>query len=223
MIRSPPDIDLLKQVTDLISSHPSNLSSIHSFLEKLKNKYHSKILYALSILKFSSYWELSTILNLGDMRQVRRCIDSFIEDGTITIVKKHNEDYQIICTFWHKHYPTSPCIPTLFAISEDWCEVAKGLTKNLEHFYNIDEISKLHSRAKQYLDHHTIVKNQIKLRKKRIKGALGVCQVPGCGRLIPKDARQGYEYQIYGEMMVCNNCRSKATLDQIRKWRIQKT
>jgi len=222
MIRPPQDIATIRHLADLIKNKPSNVYTIAAFFHKIQKKYYAKIIYALSVLKFSSYSELSTLLNLGDMSQIRRCIDSFIEDGTVTILKKQTEEYQIVTTFWKKQYPTSPFLPEFFILTNDWSSIAKSLEEYFMKFFTSNEMSLILRRSRSYDYHHDTVKHQIKIQKRRIKDSIGICQVEGCGKLIPKNSRKGYDYQIYGSMMVCNNCRNKATVEQIRKWRTKK-
>lgn len=216
MIRSPPDIEMIRRLSALIAHKPSNISTIKSFFDKVQNKYYAKLIYGLSILKFSSYWELSTILNLGDMRQIRRCINMFIEDGTVTILKKQIEDFQIVERFWKKQYPTSPCLPTLFILTKEWTNIAAALEGYLARFFSTDELAAIKYRAKRYEDHHTIVKNQINLRKERIKNSLGTCHE--CNKIISKNMEEVRDYKKYGDMFVCATCHFKAEPNQIRKW-----
>lgn len=95
--------------------HPHSLGSGFSIdikasaiISLFKQKYSSKIIFALSTLGFSSYWELSKHFGLKDMTCLRASISQMESMNIIVRVEEKDEDYQLIREFWKYEHPTCP-------------------------------------------------------------------------------------------------------------------
>ncbi len=209
-------LNFVKNVSPYISSDVKNITTLKNFLEKIKQKYFSKIIYGLYLLRLSSHWELSDKLHLGNMLQIRRTTNEMIEKGIITILKTDTEEYEITTRFWKKHHPTSPYNPSFFLLSHKWKDIVNELEPHFMKWFDSSELAAIRNRGISYDNHYEMVKQQLNLLKKKREESIGNCH--NCGALISKDWLAGKDYHNFEIGRICNICTKKYT-HMISKWR----
>ena len=214
---TPFDIEIFKSIVDIVSSSPDQLFNFKKYMNFIVEKYPSRILYGLSVLKFSSYQELSKLLSLGNMTYIRRLLAKFIQEGIVTEVKKKDAEYPIITRFWKTIYPNSPHTPIFFKLTSDWERAITSSEKAILRRYNSDEfLSPITIRSNKWHTHYKTTKSQLKELKRKEANSKGRCYQ--CNRLIMKNEKPGTNYHTFTVGKVCSSCTNKYS-HMIGKWR----
>jgi len=159
-------------------------------------KYPSRILYGLSVLKFSSYQELSKLLSLGNMTYIRRLLAKFIQEGIVTEVKREDQKYRIMTRFWKTIYPNSPQTPIFFKLTSDWDQAINYLEKAILRRYESDEfLSPITIRSNKWYTYYKTTKSQFNELKSKEANSIGRCYQ--CNRLIMKNEKPGKNYHTF--------------------------
>lgn len=206
----------IKRIKDVLASGKVDPAKLIVINDYSRYKANSKILYALSILKFSSYWELHSLLDIPYKPQIRTSLNNFIRDGIITNLNKNNINYNIIAEFWKSHYRTSPFTPEFFIINKDWIDAVTALKTHLSRFFSDADIVRISHRKKLYNNYKTIIQNQLNTRQKAIEDSRGVCVE--CGLIIKEEFKEHKEYYRYGKIFACRNCNMKASDEMKIEW-----
>ena len=214
---TPFDIEIFKTIADIVSSAPDQLFNFKKYMNFIVEKYPSRILYGLSVLKFSSYQELSKLLSLGNMTYIRRLLAKFIQEGIVTEVKKDEAEYQIMTRFWKTIYPNSPQTPIFFKLTSNWEPAIISLEKAILRRYESGEfLSPITIRSNKWHTYYKTTKLQLKDLKRKEANSIGRCYQ--CNRLIMKNEKPGMKYHTFAVGKVCSICTNKYSY-MIEKWR----
>jgi len=168
-------------------------------------KYSSKIIYGLLHLKYSSYWELSKKLSIGNFNHVNKVLGDLEVVGIIQELKQIDDDYQIIKSFWKDEHKTASVFPKMFKLQNWFLPIAEAYSDLiLDKYITKREFHMIKNRKDRYLQHLKIVKAQLKLNKEQEADAFGRCY--NCNKLIRKEAKKGIDYHNFPIGLICNLC-----------------
>jgi len=188
----------------------------HEIFQLFLNKLSSKIIYTLSMIRFSSYWELNKNLAIN-MGNLRRTISDLEECGIVTELRKDDHQYIPITRYWKNMYPTCPKIPILFILSPGYITIAELFQEDIYGLYiSKREYNYLVRRRNEYLNYHDRVKQQIEMVRKREEEAIGKCLQ--CSKLIINTSVEDRDYHVFPKGLICNYCKRSATKEQLKQW-----
>lgn len=182
-------------------------------------KYPSKIIWALSELKISSFHEIRKLTNLENMTFIRKLIFRMEQLGLVKEVSKEDEDFRTIFSFWCDEYPNThrkrkimlfKLIPEFYEVVElyaDWI-VKSYITRR--------EFKTITDRGRRYIQHRKVVDKQLKSLKEHEIVMIGRCQK--CKAIIRKGSIRGTDYHKYPIGIICNSCQKKFPKSEIIKW-----
>jgi len=180
-------------------------------------KYPSKIIYSISELGFTSYYELMTKINLGNGTKVRKFIFDLEELGIIKEVGKDSENYKVICNFWMREHPTCCKIPILFCLSNSFAPLISEFNPFIsKKYFSKRELGFIHSKRKRFEQFLARIKNQEGALNIRDSDVAGKCVL--CGSI----ARKSRGFKEYPIGIVCLKCDGAASKITIKKWLEQK-
>lgn len=184
------------------------------------NKYHSKVMYSLNMLKFSSYWELSVKLNMN-MDMLRRSIADLENFNIVKELKEEDHKYRSITEYWHNRYPTSPKLPTLFMLNPQYSKIVE-LYKHIifKKYITVTEYNYLNHRNNDFKTYYEGLKNKINGLRTKEEEAIGKCKA--CGKLIIKKSVRGKDYYKFSIGLICNLCKRSANKEVTQQWMSQK-
>ena len=185
-------------------------------LQFFTNKYHSKVMYCILLLNFSSYWELSINLNLN-MDMLRRSISDLEQCGIVVELRKDDHRYIPITKYWKSTYPTSPNIPILFMLNPHYARIVEMYQEDIcQRYITNKEYSYLRRRGNEYKRYYERLKKQLSFVRKKEDESIGRCR--HCGKLIINTAIRGRDYHKFTIGLICNSCRCSATKELMKKW-----
>jgi ribosomal protein S25 len=180
------------------------------------NKISSKIIYALSMVRFSSYWELNKNLDIN-MGNLRRTISDLEESGIVKELQKDDQQYIPITRYWKNVYPTCPKIPILFMLSPGYVPIAELFQEDIYSLYiSKREYNYLMRRKTEYIHYYERVKQELDIVRKREGQAIGRCLQ--CKKIIINTAIDDRDYHVFPKGLICNYCKRSATKEQLKQW-----
>ena len=202
---------------DIYVDKKTELSKLLLVAHCCNYKSYSKILWATNKLQFTSVWELKNLLSISDQTQIKRCLNYFIYNGVITIMKDGSEDYTISEKFWKMTYRTSPFTPAFYKITSAWKGIIKLFDKPLSKYCDFDVQNNIHRRKTAFSEYHGTIISERETYLKRKRIAIGHCH--NCGTLISSSAKRGTDYHKYPIGLICSHCNKIADIETMRKWR----
>jgi hypothetical protein len=212
--------DLLREAFDTHKADPVQIVIIANYL---RYSTYSKILAAISILKITSVWELRKMLNISNTGYIEGCLDDFISDGIITLLKQNTENYEITCRFWKRAYPNSPfklagkSRRKFYCLQDEWKTPIQVLSKHSTRFLKPHIESKIRERGRRYELEMENIENERALYLKLKKDCIGRCH--NCNKIIRAGSKRGKHYHKYPIGIICDRCNKTADIDKMREWR----
>lgn len=200
----------------LIESYPDRLNDLYILNYYSKHKIYSKILYGLSLIKFSGSWEIHILLCISRLDYIRRCLDNLVSQNILIELTKDHPDYEIIKIYWKNQHRNSPKFPNLYLINDSWAELIKNSSILFKRFFSESEILKLGRRSNEYENNYKWIKKHLENRDKSISIMVGKCKL--CKSNVKSSSGRLDKFVRIGEAIVCSKCKSNITTDMIRKW-----
>ena len=180
------------------------------------NKLSSKIIYALSMIRFSSYWELNKNLDIN-MGNLRRTISDLEECGIVTELRKDDHQYMPITRYWKNMYPTCPKIPILFMLSPRYVPIAELFQEDIYGLYiSKREYNYLVRRRSEFMHYYERLKQEVDIVRKREEEAIGKCLQ--CRKIMINTSVEDRDYHVFPKGLICNYCKHSATKEQLKQW-----
>jgi hypothetical protein len=186
-------------------------------LHLLSSKPIGKILYALSQISYSNYYELHNLAGIDKIIIIRQI--SRMRDYRIVLpLSKASKEYKIQNHFWKKRYPNGLSNNTFYYLDPQFLGVIKHFENLLKsYFAGNSYLESIENRKVSWLEHNKIVVMQFKAKQEIIKTAVGRCC--NCNKLIVKSMKFEVDYRRLGKnTLVCKNCYDTSSNDQIIKW-----
>lgn len=186
-------------------------------LSFLTNKYPSKILYYLYEAGFTSYWEASLSLKLDNMHWIWKTIGNLESANIVEQLRQEKDNFLVIKNFWRAEHPTSPKTPKLYSLRNTFRVVVEAYKDTIiRQYFSSGELGAIAARKRRWEEFSSRVEKQKEALERRKSISLGDCLV--CGHIIKDSCIKGKDYHAYVSGLVCRQCQTKATKQQIRKW-----
>ena len=184
---------------------------------------HSKILYTLHNVYFSSFWEMYRIFQLGYVQKLQNIIGTFEKYGIVDELKPEHKDYNIIISFWRNEYPNTrqKTDPKLFIINNSFKPVINEFSPHIfKKYIWKSDYNKIVSRKERYEKLYEKESKKYKAQSKLEKNKMGNCNK--CNEIIKNGSIRGKDYHDYNGRLICDYCdKNKVTNEEKIKWTLQ--
>lgn len=180
---------------------------------------HSKILYTLRQIRFSSFWEMYTVFQLGYVQKLQHIIGILQKYGIVDELQEDHQDFKIILAFWRKEYPNtrSNSNPKLFMISDSFKAAIDKFSPHIFRKYIWKSDYKNIVRRKESFERfYKAEAPRYQAMAELEKTKIGNCY--NCNKIIPKGSKRAKDYHKYPVGLVCTHCDKTAPKETRRKW-----
>lgn len=185
-------------------------------LQFFTNKYSSKVIYGLFIMRYSSFHELSVKLNLS-RNKVRKSIYELEEYNIVKELKDDHYMNKVMMKYWRDTFPNTRKKPVLYIINPNFTIVVKTYQEMIfNKFITSKEYSRVIMRGKDFTKYYEKVKKQVEAVRKKEEEAIGRCS--HCGNLVTNSPIRGKHYHKYHVGLICDHCKRTATKEMLIKW-----
>ena len=196
------------------------IKECNDLLQMMMQKYHSKILYTIYKVGFSSKHLARCTAKVSGGCWNERIFSDLESMSIIKRLESNDEDQDIIRTFWNNEFCNThrKKAVKLYIITKDFMPVIEGFSNLIEkRFFSRPEISYLNKLRKSFESYAEGVRKNLKLSKAANAKKLGNCFE--CGRTIRKGDNKGDGgYHVFNTGLVCDKCKRAASREVQGQW-----
>lgn len=190
---------------------------LSEFLSIFLQKYSAKIIYALSELSYSSFWELKRLINIDDMSWIRKFIFKMETMDIISELNEESESNRAIRHFWKNEYPNSTGRTKLFFVNDFFKEIVNLFAEHIILKYLTKrEYREIEARKMKFSNFIKAVESQLTFDRQKQAETLGYCY--NCKKRILKSKVCGRDYHKVKVGLLCQQCVTKYPKEKLREW-----